>query len=164
MKKLMMIAAMMLMSVGAFAQEAGKMAIGLDANYGIKKDNSRFGAGARFQYAISDGFRAEAKFIYYPKKDDVTIWNAAANIQYLIPCAENLYVYPQVGLGAIGSKLDIFGTSVSETLFEFHGGAGIEYYLSDNFKLYFDAIYQYGKKNESKIDWPVLSLGAAFAF
>lgn len=49
MKKLMMIAAMMLMSVGAFAQEAGKMAIGVDANYGIKKDASRLGAGAKFQ-------------------------------------------------------------------------------------------------------------------
>ncbi|MBQ8456921.1 MAG: porin family protein [Prevotella sp.] len=164
MKKLMMIAAMMLMSVGAFAQEAGKMAIGVDANYGIKKDASRLGAGAKFQYSITDDFRAEAKFIYYPKKDYSTVWNGMVNVQYLIPCAENLYVYPQVGVGLMGESVDILGHSVSETLFEFHGGAGIEYFVSDNIKLNFDAIYQYGKKNDVKFDWPLLSLGIAYVF
>ena len=164
MKKLMMIAAMMLMSMGAFAQEAGRMAIGLDANYGIKKDASRLGAGAKFQYSITDDFRAEAKFIYYPKKDFSTIWNAMVNVQYVIPCAEKLYAYPLVGIGFCGESVDILGYSASETLFEFHGGAGIEYFLSDNVKLNFDAIYQYGKKGESKLEWPVLSLGVAYVF
>ena len=166
MKKILMVAAMMLMSIGAFAQEAGKMAAGIDAGMAFKSGETRFGIGAKFQYAIVENFRAEAFFRYYPKKDYNTCWNAGLNLQYAIPVVEKFNVYPIVGAGIFGMKISDFGFgSESTTLFEFHGGAGAEYYLSDAMKIYAEFIYQYGKKDGVKVvDNPLVSLGVAFAF
>lgn len=52
------------------------------------------------------------------------------------------------------------GGSTSETKFGFNAGAGIEYNLSENFKINFEAKYQYVKN----YDRPVLSIGAAYCF
>lgn len=160
MKKLMMIAAMMLMSVGAFAQ--GKFAIGADFNYLIDSDASRMAPGVKLQYEFVESFRAEANFKYYLKKDFVTFWNAGLNLQYVIPVAEGFNVYPMVGAGVFGATSEGHDGT---TTFEFGGGAGAEYFLTENVKLYFDAVYQYGKKDGVKmIDNPILSLGIAYAF
>ena len=69
-----MIAAMMLMSVGAFAQD-GKFAVGVDFNYLIDSDNSRMAPGVKVQYEFIEDFRAEVNFKYYPKKYYVSNWN-----------------------------------------------------------------------------------------
>ena len=50
--------------------------------------------------------------------------------------------------------------SSSETKFGFNAGVGIEYYLSESFKINFEAKYQYVKN----YDRPVLSIGAAYCF
>jgi len=160
MKKLMMIAAMMLMSIGAFAQ--GKFAIGADFNYLIDSDASRMAPGVKLQYEFVESFRAEANFKYYLKKDFVTFWNAGLNLQYVIPVAAGFNVYPMVGAGVFGSSMEGHDGT---TTFEFGGGAGAEYFIGENVKLYFDAVYQYGKKEGIKvIDNPILSLGIAYAF
>ena len=152
MKKLMMIAAMMLMSVGAFAQD-GKFAIGVDFNYLI---------GVKLQYEFIEDFRVEANFKYYLKKHYVSAWNANANIQYVIPVTDMFRVYPLVTFGVFGLSPE-YGDGTST--FVFGGGAGAEYFLSQNVKLYLDAVYQYGKKDGVKmVNNPVLSLGIAYAF
>ena len=161
MKKLMMIAALMLMSVGAFEQEAGKIYLGADANMIFRDGENRFAVGAKFQYNFTENIRGEAAFKYYPKKWETTCWNLNANVQYVIPVAEKFNVYPIVGVGLFSSSYDGESTSC----FVFHGGAGAEYLLSDNLKLYFDAVYQYGKKDGYAVcDNPLLSLGIAFGF
>ena len=106
MKKIMMIAAMMLLSVGAFAQEAGKMAIGVNGAYGIASNYKTFGVGAKFQYAITDDFRAEASGTYFFKKDYTSAWDANLNVHYVIPISEGLNVYPLVGATVFGVKVD----------------------------------------------------------
>lgn len=168
MKKILMVAAMMLMSIGAFAQEAGQMAAGIDAGLAFKSGETRFGIGAKFQYTFVENFRGEAFFKYYPKKDYNTCWNAGLNLQYVIPVVEKFNVYPIVGAGIFGSKIDLSdfgGGSSSETVFEFHGGAGAEFLLSDAMKIYADFIYQYGKKDGVKmVDNPLISVGVAFSF
>ena len=56
MKKLMMIAAMMLMSIGAFAQ--GKMAVGANLGYAAYGNSyNPFGIGAKFQYEFVENIR-----------------------------------------------------------------------------------------------------------
>ena len=173
MKKLMMIAAMMLMSMGAFAQS--QFAVGVDGNMAFKSGNTRFGVGAKFQYEFVEDFRAEANFKFYPKKDYNTAWNANLNLEYLIRITEGFNVYPIVGVGMFGMSYDYsdfnFGSyysgpdSESTTAFVFHGGAGAEYFVAENIKLYLDSIYQYGKKDGFAIcDNPLLSVGVAFAF
>ena len=66
MKKLMLIAALMLMSVVAFAQ-LGKMTLGLQGNYMIDSPNN-FGIGAGVGYELIDNLRGVAEFNYFLKK------------------------------------------------------------------------------------------------
>ena len=183
MKKIMMSAALMLMSVGAFAQEAGKFAIG--ANAGIAaygNEYNPFGIGAKAQYSITENFRAEAAFNYWFPKNDAGIMDFDLNLQYLIPIVDKLYIYPLVGANLGMTHGDAFKDifDKQQTIFGLQGGAGIEYFLTDNVKANFDIKYQYNKKTESttttykgntysseyemKYDGPVFQVGIAYVF
>lgn len=163
MKKLMMIAAMVLMSTGAFAQEAGKMAVGASLTDYLGS-SSRIALGAKFQYCINENFRAEADFKFYPKKDEVTVWNPTLSLHYVIPIIEKLYVYPIGGLGLWGYSWDIAGHSESESIFTFKFGAGAEYYITEQFKGFFEGYYQVASKGDYKASDPLISIGAAYCF
>jgi opacity protein-like surface antigen len=159
MKKILMIAVMMIGALSASAED-GKLTFGVDGNLGISSD-SRFGIGVRAQYLLTENFRAEAKGIYYPKKYEVTQWNALGSLEYLIPVADKTNVYPIVGAGVMlcsGSVLDNF------SYFTYHGGVGAEYNLTDKFKIDCSLLYQGGKKDDYKADWLLLSLGVAYRF
>lgn len=181
MKKLMMIAALMLMSVGAFAQ--GKFAIG--ANAGIAaygNEYNPFGVGAKLQYELTENFRAEAAYNFWFPKDKAGVMDIDLNLQYLIPIADKLNVYPLVGANLAMTHGDAFKAIFDgqESIFGFQGGAGIEYYLTDNVKANFDVKYQYNKKTKSysyrssdmvvngdyelKFDGPVFQVGIAYVF
>ncbi len=184
MKKLFMIAMMAMAALTVSAQDK-KMAVGVNVNYGMESGFKQFGFGAKFQYEFIENFRGEVSGDYFLKKDGITIWDANLNFHYLIPLSDNLKVYPLLGLSVIGSKVNVdimdedkgeeqFGTtaeynqykegadgaSSSSTNFGFNAGAGIEYYLSESFKLNFEAKYAYGKDWK----WPVISIGAAYCF
>jgi len=183
MKKIMLIAALMLMSVGAFAQEAGKFAIG--ANAGIAaygNEYNPFGVGAKAQYSLTENFRAEAAFNYWFPKDKAGVMDINLNLQYLIPIVDKLYVYPLVGANLAMTHGDAIKAifDKQQTIFGFQGGAGIEYFLTDNVKANFDIKYQYNKKTktyetirngntystdlEMKYDGPVFQIGIAYVF
>ena len=165
MKKLMMIAVMVLMSTGAFAQEKSMKCIGAGIAYGIKSHFNKVALDAKAQYCITDQFRAEVDFKFYPKQDDVTVVNPNLNIQYLFPVgdSEKFFVYPTAGVGVLICSYGISGVD-NESMFCFQGGAGAEYHFNDNIKFFAETIYQYGKKNSAKINWPVLAIGAAYYF
>ena len=177
-----MIAALMLMSIGAFAQD-GKFAIG--ANAGIAaygNEYNPFGIGAKAQYLFTENFRGELAFNYWFPKDDAGLMDIDLNIQYLIPIADKLNVYPLVGANLGLTHGDAFKTIFDgqESIFGFQGGAGIEYNLASNIKANFDIKYQYNKKNkeysyssggstykgdyELKYDGPVFQVGIAYLF
>lgn len=208
MKKIMMIAAMMVAALTASAQnEAGKMAVGVQANYGLHKDYKNFGVGAKFQYNLTEEFRLEAAGNYFFKKDYVSMWDGNVNVQYVIPIADKLNVYPFVGATVLGAKFhggdlgfggsfndfllqngisasdiatlqqyapaqynqlrnqyeelnDVVEDNSSETKFGINAGAGIEYFISDNFKINAEVKYQYVKD----YDRPVIAIGAAYVF
>ena len=87
MKKILMIAFMTVMSMGAFAQD-GKFAVGANvgfAAYGNKYNP--FGLGAKFQYEFVENFRAEVAYNYWFPKDKAGIMDFDLNFQYLIPIA-----------------------------------------------------------------------------
>lgn len=50
--------------------------------------------------------------------------------------------------------------SSTQTHFGFNAGGGIEYFISDKFKINAEMKYQYVKDS----DWPVVSIGAAYVF
>jgi opacity protein-like surface antigen len=175
MKKIMMIAAMMLLSVGAFAQ--GKFAVGANAGIALYGDDyNPFGVGAKLQYGFDGGFRTELAYNYWFAKEEAGVkagvMDIDLNLHYLIPVSEGLNVYPIVGANLAFTH----GDGDSESIFGFQGGFGIEYYLSDNVKLNLDAKYQYNKKTvdidimgyktsiDMKFDGPVIQAGIAYVF
>ena len=160
MKKLMMIAALMLMSIGAFAQVAGQKAIGVYGAYGIDSDYKPFGIGAKFQYGFTENFRGELSGTYFLKKDFVTTWDINANVHYVIPLSEGFNVYPLLGATLLGSKVEILGVSASDSKFGINAGGGIEYFFSPNLKGNAEVKYQYVKDG----DWPVIQVGVAYVF
>ena len=165
MKKMMIIAAMMLMCVGAFAQEKGLKCLGAGVAYGIKSDFNKFALDVKAQYNVTKYFRGEVDFKFYPKQDDVTVVNPNLNLQYLFPTgdSEKFFIYPTAGVGILICSYGISGVDKESMVF-FQGGAGAEYHFNDKIKFFAEAVYQYGKKNDSKINWPVLAIGAAYYF
>ena len=182
MKKLMMIAAMMLMSIGAFAQ-AGKMAVGANLGYASYGDGySPFGIGAKFQYEFVENIRGEIAYNYWFPKDKAGVMDFDLNFQYLFPVTEDIKIYPLAGINLAMMHGDAWAEK--ESIFGFNIGAGAEYYLQENLKLNFDIKYQRNKKTKSysetvsymgqsvtydydvdmKFDGPVFQMGIAYIF
>ena len=161
----MMIAALMLMCVGASAQEKGLKCLGAGLAYGIKSDFNKFSLDVKAQYNVTSCFRGEVDVKVYPKQYEVTVVNPSLNLQYLFPTgdSEKFFIYPTAGVGLLICSYGISGVD-NESMFCFQGGAGAEYHFNDKLKFFAEAVYQYGKKNDAKIDWPVLALGAAYYF
>ena len=177
MKKLMMIAAMMLMSIGAFAQE-GKMAIGANLGYaGYGDGYSPMGLGAKFQYEFIENFRGEAAFNYWFPKNKAGVMDFDLNFHYLFPVADAVKLYPIAGVNLAMQHGDM---DEKETIFGFNLGFGGEYYLSEQLKVNLDIKYQYNKEKKSvtvsdgynsvtvnqdiKFDCPVFQVGIAYVF
>ena len=172
----MMIAAMMLMSIGAFAQ--GKMAVGANLGYAAYGDGySPMGLGAKFQYEFVENIRGEVAYNYWFPKDKAGVMDFDLNFQYLFPVAEDIKIYPLAGVNLAMQHGDM---DDKESIFGFNVGAGAEYYLSEQLKLNLDIKYQYNKKSKSesvtymgqtvshdydiKFDGPVFQMGIAYVF
>lgn len=165
MKKLMMIAAMMLMSIGAFAQE-GKMAVGANLGYAAYGNSyNPFGIGAKFQYEFVENIRGEVAYNYWFPKDKAGVMDFDLNFHYLFPVAEDIKIYPLAGVNLAMQHGDM---DDKESIFGFNIGAGAEYYLQSNLKLNLDIKYQYNKKTKDdydiKFDGPVFQMGIAYIF
>jgi outer membrane protein X len=165
MKKLMMIAAMMLMSIGAFAQE-GKMAVGANLGYAAYGNSyNPMGIGAKFQYEFVENIRGEVAYNYWFPKDKAGVMDFDLNFHYLFPVAEDIKIYPLAGVNLAMQHGDM---DDKESIFGFNIGAGAEYYLQSNLKLNLDIKYQYNKKTKDdydiKFDGPVFQMGIAYIF
>jgi outer membrane protein X len=166
MKKLMMIAAMMLMTIGAFAQQ-GTTSIGVNLGYaGYGNSYNPFGIGAKVQYEFIDNWRGEFAYNYWFPKDKAGVMDFDLNLHYLFPVAEDIKIYPLAGVNLAMLHGDAYDKK--ESIFGFNIGAGAEYYLSEQLKLNLDIKYQYNKKTkdglEYKFDGPVFQMGIAYIF
>jgi len=162
MKKFLMIAVMMLMSMGAFAQERGKLALGVTLSEYFISGDSHFGIGAKGQYCLTSKFRAEVDVKFYPKKD-ANMVNPTFDLQYLFPIgdSEKLFVYPLAGVGLL-TATDSSLETISMVCYK--GGIGAELYFSKKFKFLAETYYQIAKKDDYKFTYPIVSLGAAYCF
>lgn len=187
MKKLLLIALMAFVGVSAQAQsEKGDMAAGINVASGIKNGEYNMGLGAKFQYNITNGLRAEASGTYYFKKDYVTMWDANVNLHYLFNITNKLQVYPVVGLAVIGASVDWKGlekdnpwdddsddssywedadddaesTSSSKTNVGCNLGGGVQYWVAKNIAVNLEAKYVFAKD----LDRTVVQLGCVYKF
>lgn len=96
MKKLFMVAIILMVGVSAVMAQKNVKAVGLNLNYGSEIKN--LGIGAKFQYGITDAVRGEASFNYFLEKDGLKMWDGNVNLHYLFNVDEKINVYPLVGL------------------------------------------------------------------
>lgn len=167
MKKLMLMVAIMMMSVAASAQD-GKMAAGVNVNYGTSDGYSPLGFGAKFQYEFVDKIRGELSANYFLPKHDAYIWDANLNFHYLVPLGDKANFYPLVGLTYMTSAVtgdakkyyESHNVDTSDSKLGFNLGIGAEYFLTPNIKANVEAKYQYIKDG----DWVVFGVGLAYVF
>ena len=96
MKKLFILACMLVLFVcGAHAQQ-GKQAFGFHLGYGTEIES--VGIGVKYQYNILDALRLEPSVDYFFKNDGVDMFDFNVNAHYLFPVASGARLYPLFGL------------------------------------------------------------------
>ena len=140
MKKLMMIACMMLFSTAMFAEQ-GDMFVGAGLSYGLGSDYKNFGIGVKGQYEIFDNFRADAQVDHFFKHEGWSLSNININLEYVIPATETINIYPLAGLALVGFSDNSFGF-MKEAKAGFNIGCGAELPVNDKWKFFLDAKYQ----------------------
>jgi outer membrane protein X len=119
------------------AQQQGDMAAGGNLVIGTGNGFTNIGLGAKFLYNVTDPIRLAGEFDYFLKKSNLSMWDFSAYGHYLFPVAETITVYPAVGLGIIGSTVDLgpyasyYGGSASGSDFAFSLGGGADFQLTD---------------------------------
>lgn len=162
MKKLMMIAAMMLMSMGAFAQEAGEMFVKpmvggtLATQTGdVSHTKMKFGlvGGAEFGYMIADQFGVTAGLLYTMQGSAYDVEKSEnLNMDYLnIPILANYYIIPGLAIKAgiqpgilTRAKVDDYDVKEAYKSLDIAIPMGISYEFSD---FVIDARYNLGITN-----------------
>ena len=139
MKKLMMIACMMLFSTAMFAEQ-GDMFVGAGLSYGFHSDYKNFGIGVKGQYEIFNNFRADAQIDHFFKHEGLSMSDININLQYLLGDG-NLRYYPLAGLALVGHSTNAFGF-LEEMKAGFNIGAGAELPITDKWKVFAEAKYQ----------------------
>ena len=139
--------AMLTISLSAAAQlKKGDMDAGVNLLYGTTSGYSDLGLGAKFRYNVIDPVRLAAEFDYFLKKDYMSTWDFSVYGNYLFPVADKLVVYPEIGLGVVGTTVsvptisvpgygNIGGGSASGSNFALSLGGGVDYQLSPNLVL-----------------------------
>jgi outer membrane protein X len=174
MKKMMMIAALMLMSIGAFAQEK-QFAVGANIGVGAYRNSyTPFGFGPKFQFFFYKQWRAEASFNYWTKKNGLGgFMDFNANVHYVFNIAENVNIYPLAGATIVATH----GFEDNQTLVGVNLGGGAEYQLTPDLKLNLEIKYQYAEKEKTyarergveyvykyEAEGPVFQVGVAYCF
>lgn len=173
MKKLFMVAIILMVGVSAAMAQKDVKAVGLNLNYGSEISN--LGIGAKFQYGITDAIRIEPSFNYYLEKDGFGLWDVNANFHYLFNVAEKINVYPLAGIGYANVKSS-YGFEYDED-YEYDGeemegestnsgeiavnlGVGAEYQLNEKLSIGAELKYQI----ISNFNQVVFGVGVAYKF
>lgn len=140
MKKLMMMACMMLFSTAMFAEQ-GDTFLGAGLSYGLHVDHKNFGIGVKGQYEIFNNFRADAQLDHFFMHDGVSMSDINVNLQYVFPASETINWYPLLGVALVGHSTNSIGF-MDEAKVGFNIGAGAELPVTDKWKIFFEAKYQ----------------------
>ena len=131
------ILAVVTMSVSVVAQQKGDKAVGGNLVIGMGDSYTNVGIGAKFFYNVTDPIRLAGEFDYFLKKDNVSWWDFSAYGHYLFPVADQVVIYPSLGLGFVGYKISsgFGGGSYSDNRFAVSLGGGADYELTPTLTL-----------------------------
>ncbi len=157
MKKFILTLCIAMSSVGAFDQKAA-IAVGANLSYGTEL--SSFGFGVKGQYGFTDEIRFEASFDHFTEHNNLKMWDLNLNAHYLFPVEEKIKVYPLAGITYTnwivsttvptasidpntGALIEGYEpTENSDTKLGVNLGAGVQYELTKQLNLTFEAKYQ----------------------
>ena len=122
------------MSLSAVAQQ-GEKAVGGNLVIGMGDSYTNVGLGPKFFYNVTDPIRLAGEFDYFLKKDYMSWWDFSVYGHYLFPVANEVAIYPSLGLGVMGVQFKYGGYSDSESKFAVSLGGGADYELSSNLTL-----------------------------
>jgi outer membrane protein X len=146
-KKVAIIAiALVTMSVAINAQQQGDMAaggnlvIGTGNSYinGGRNSYTNVGLGAKFFYNVADPIRLAGELDLFLQNKGLRMWDLSVYGHYLFPVADQITVYPSVGLGVLGEKwVENYGYSLKAPNNNpvFSLGCGVDYELFSNLAL-----------------------------
>lgn len=143
MKKILLIIAVVMTGISsAMAQtEKGEMGAGLNLLFGTEIKN--LGVGAKFRYALSDEFRAEATLDYLFKHDHSTMVDGNINFEYILPVpSTEIVTYPILGVG-FGSKHKCHPLNENKGIVGINAGWGAEYAITPKAAITLEAQYQF---------------------
>jgi len=149
-------------ALSASAQQ-GEKAVGGYLTLGTGDEYTNIGIGAKFQYNVTDPLRLEGSFTYFPKIDDISMWDLSANIHCLIPVADQIALYPLGGLSIMNAKYQDGKYSDSENAIGVNIGGGIDIKLIDQIVLNFELKYRIGL-GELDFNRFCVSAGVVFKF
>ncbi len=153
MKKIFLTICVVFACLSVSAQK-GEHNIGVQALYGT--DASNFGIGVKYQYNILDDIRLEAVGDYYFKSDGFSMFDININGHYLFHFSK-FTLYPLVGInfthwkqenvfdmleGYDGSYTDEFEVDSKDSSIGLNIGGGVQYNLTDKFRIGFEVKYQ----------------------
>lgn len=145
MKKILALVAFAAVSFASFA-EKGDLKVGLDMGPVpvIEKnvDLTNFELGGRVQYSVTDEFRVQARLGYSFASKTISIFNATAEAQYVIPVVDKFSLYPLVGIGIGTPHTSVWGGD-TDTRFIFNIGLGGEVAFTDHWGAFIEFKYQY---------------------
>ena len=173
----MLIAALMLVSIGVSAQEK-QFAIGGNIGVGVYRNSyTPFGIGPKFQFFFWKQWRAEASFNYWTKKENSGgFMDFNGNVHYVFNVAKNVNVYPLAGVSVVTTH-GLPDGSENQTLVGFNLGGGAEFFVAPQLKLNLEIKYQYAEKEKTyarsggteyvvkyEAEGPVFQAGFAYCF
>ena len=134
-KRVAIIAIAVTISVAAHAQTKGDMAAGGNLVIGMGHSYTNFGIGAKFLYNVTNPIRLAGEFDFFLKKDYTSWWDFSVYGHYLFSVADKVNVFPAVGLGLVGVRVNHMGYgggTYSHSYFAASLGGGADFALSDN--------------------------------
>lgn len=150
MKKLVFaIIALVAFAFNASAQHAGQNGLGvkLGAAHCTEKgsDLTNFVIGARFNHSFTDLVRVGIDLDYGVADKNVSTFEATANVNFMIPLSEKVYLYPLAGLGYGNIHANTFIGSFNNSKMVMNIGIGAEYEVTEHFGIGAEFKYQYMK-------------------
>ena len=154
MKKLCLLAAILLISLTTVFAQKGEKSIGFNLGYGSEIEGLKL--GVNFKYNFSDQFRVAPSFDYFFKKDGVTLWGINADANYLFDVGGDINLYPLAGIALIGVEVGNY----SDTELGANLGCGLDFILTSAISINVEAKYQI----LNNWDQLIIGMGVSFKF
>lgn len=158
MKKIVLVFALVILSVGAYAQK-GSTAI--MPKIGYQTEFKRFLVGIEGRYSLDNNIRLAPDVSVLFPKDRVMGLDVNINVHYVVPLEGGLSFYPLVGGAMLNNRFNPKeGDSTSWTDFGLNLGAGLQYDITNDGYLNFE--FKYTLKEDKDPAYFMLGYGIRF--